>query len=376
MNFVEATYLLSSRKKFKAEERVKKYIECIFGGIGGKHFPSISEVEEFYDSDYKLHKALVKIRFPVLMFQHDLYSILSIVYGEIVIPENVKLISVDFPAVFVDHFKGPRFGLRGIRERVNQYHRPLLMAALKPLNGITEEKFVGFLNQVIEGQVDIIREDENFFDDSLFPFEKRVQVVSRILKEKDKNILYLPFLSGSWTEMSEKIKLAQEYEINTFLINLFPLGLEGLQFLSDTFRCGFLVNPGYPSFFYEQDLFGIEPSILYGRFIRMAGGDMVMIPSPYRHRTVPHYRSVEVANVLTERFEDLEPSFPVVYGDMNPEDLYTIFNDFGNQVIIDIGTSYKKFGDITGGVRKFSETLNCVISGVPAEECIKNREQG
>jgi len=376
MNFVEATYLLSSRENFKAEEKIKVYIESIFGGTGGKYFPFISEVEEFYDSDYKLHKALVKIRFPVLMFQHNLYSILSLVYGEIVIPENVKLISIDFPAIFIDHFKGPQFGLKGIRKKINQYHRPLLMASLKPLNGITEEKFIRFLNQVIDGQVDIIREDENFFNDSLLPFEKKIQIVSQILKERNKNLLYFPFLSGSWTDMAEKIKLSLEYEIDTFLMNLFPVGLEGLQFLSDTFRCGFLVNPGYPSFFYEHDLFGIEPSILYGKFIRMAGGDMVMIPSPYKNKTVPHYRSVEVANALTERFENLEPSFPVIYGEIHPEELYTLFTDFGNQVIIDIGSQYRKFKNITEGIKTFSDTLNCVISGISAEECIKNREKG
>jgi len=357
MNYVEATYLLSSKKKFCPEGKVLKYIQNIFGGIDHKHFPIVDEVEEFYDSDYKLHKALVKIKFPVLIFQHDLYSILSLLYGEIVIPENARLISVDFPAIFIDHFKGPKYGLKGIREVVNEFHRPLLMVSLKPLNGITEGAFYIFLKDVADTGVDIIREDEFFFDDSLLEFSKRMEIVSSIMK--DKKSIYIPFLSGSWTEMSEKIKICKENGIDFFLVNLFPIGLEGLQFLSDTFNTGFLVNPGYPSFFYENDLFGIEPSILYGIFIRIAGGDMIMIPSPYRHRTVPHYRSVEVANSLTERFENIKPVFPVIYGEINPEDIYTIFKDFGNQVVIDIGNRFvQKRGNIEGGLNAYLQELH------------------
>ncbi|WP_457639741.1 RuBisCO large subunit C-terminal-like domain-containing protein [Persephonella sp.] len=372
MNYIEATYLLSSRKKFNPAVRIEVYLKSVFGEIDHKHFPFPMEIEEFYDSDFKLHKALVKIKFPVIIFEHNLYSILTLLYGEIVIPENAKLISVEFPPVFVDHFKGPKLGIKGIRDLLEEHHRPLLMVAVKPMNGMTEEQYRHQLSGIAAGGVDLIREDENFFDDSFLEFEKRIKLAVSITEGKR----YIPFLSGSIDTIKEKIKIATDYGIKLFLINMFPIGMEGLKSLSDQFSAGFLVNPGYPSFFYENDLFGIEPSVLYGRFIRLAGADMVFIPSPYRHKTVPHYRSVEVANSLTERFEDIKSSFPVVYGSITPENIYDIFKDFGSQVVIDICGEYRKYGKTSEeGVRIFSEALRCVMSGVPYERCAEKAEK-
>ncbi|MDQ7055270.1 MAG: hypothetical protein Q9M89_01680 [Persephonella sp.] len=86
------------------------------------------------------------------------------------------------------------------------------------------------------------------------------------------------------------------------MINLFPAGIESLHLLSETYRAGFLVNPGYPPFFYGNDYFGIEPSLFFGKLLRLAGADMLLVPSPYRHKEVPHHRSVEIASSVLESF--------------------------------------------------------------------------
>jgi ribulose 1,5-bisphosphate carboxylase large subunit-like protein len=372
MNYIEATYLLSSEKRFDPEKVFKEYIKDIFGEV--KHRPDISEIEAFYDSDAKIHKALLKLRFPVVLFRHDMYSLISVLYGELIIPENIKLISVEFHPAFIDHFNGPNYGLKGVRELIGIHHRPLVIGTLKYLNGADRNYFEKILHDSAKGGLDIIREDEIFFDDSFVPYKERIKIaadaVRKYSEEYGKNIQYAPFLTGSLTEMSDKIEIALKEGIKMFVINLFPAGFENLQYLSDTYDTVFIVNPGYPSFFYEEDLFGIEPSVLFGRFIRVSGGDVVLIPSPYRNKKVPHHRTAEISVSLQERFEDILPSLPVLYGQIKPLDIYQIFNDFGNQIAVDIGGRYLKFKKGAYlGAKAYMDAVESVSTGVSIEEC-------
>ncbi|MBK3332055.1 hypothetical protein GWK41_03105 [Persephonella atlantica] len=373
MNFISATYLLSSEKRFSPEEKLKEYIKEIFGE--GKFSPQISEVEYIHDRDSGLYKALIKIDFPVILFRHDLYSIFTLLYGELVLPENIKLIGVDFPLAFVDHFSGPNFGIKEIRDILGIHHRPLVSIPLKYTNGIKKKDFERLLKSIIDGNPDIVREDEIFFSDAYIPFYERIDTVCKIIESSSrKKILYLPVLAGSVNEIVDKIEFATERGINLFVINIFPVGIESLHLLSETYRVGFLVNPGYPPFFYENDNFGIEPSLFFGKLLRLAGADMVFIPSPYRHREVPHYRSVEIASSLLEDFYNISPSFPVVCGNIQDKDLSRIFSDFGNQVVIDTDNPIR-LEEITEAVCSFMDMLECVISGITEEEC-KSIEKG
>ncbi len=358
MNFISATYLISSDKKFSPEDKFSSYIKELFGE--GKFSPKISEAEYMYDEDSGLHKGLIKVDFPIVIFKHNIASILTLLYGELVVPENVKLIDIEFPPAFLDHFSGPNFGIDGIRYILNIKHRPLVSIPLKYTNGVEKEDFVTLLKSVIEGNPDIIREDELFLDDSYIPFEERINSVCRILDNYSKNIIYAPLLHGNIVEIADKIDFASKKGIKAFLLNLFPIGIENLYFLSKKYKVAFLINPGYPPFFYEKDQFGIEPSLFFGKILRLAGADMIFIPSPFRHKIVPHYRSVEIANSLLESFENINKSFPVIYGGVSEKELYNIFSDFGSQVIIDTEIPFYSADVITEKVISLMDTVKSI----------------
>ncbi|MDQ7055268.1 MAG: hypothetical protein Q9M89_01670 [Persephonella sp.] len=59
MNFISATYILSSEEKFSPEEKLKEYIKEIFGE--GRFSPEISEVEYIHDRDSGVYKALIRM---------------------------------------------------------------------------------------------------------------------------------------------------------------------------------------------------------------------------------------------------------------------------------------------------------------------------
>ena len=46
---------------------------------------------------------------------------------------GIKVLGVDFPDELLAHFKGPRFGIDGLREVFDAPERPLASTALKPM---------------------------------------------------------------------------------------------------------------------------------------------------------------------------------------------------------------------------------------------------
>ena len=373
MNYIEATYLLTSKEKIQPQQEVDKIID--FLSLSRTPLPvKLGEVEDFYDTDLKVYKVLFKVQFPVSLFRHDLYSILSLTYGEMILPYRIKLIDIDFPPAFLDHFKGANYGIKGIQDYLEIHHRPLLISTIRPAIGLKKEEIGEIFESLIDGGMDIVREDELFFNEGFAPFESRIDYLSQLkakLQEKhSRKIVYAPFLSGNLEEIENKINFAVQKHIRIFVLNLFPLGFETVRYLSEKFEVGFILNLSYPSFFFENDDFGIQPDLLFGKLTRLSGGDMVLIPSPYRYKNIPHFKSVEIAESLREDFENIRPVYPVLYGDIYPHDLYKIFEDFGNLVAIDIGNNYQKHkAGITAGAKAYFDTLNCVVNSISLEEC-------
>ncbi|MDQ7055269.1 MAG: hypothetical protein Q9M89_01675 [Persephonella sp.] len=80
-----------------------------------------------------------------------MYSVFTLLYGELVLPESIKLIDVDFPPAFLDHFSGPDFGIKGIRDILGIHHRPLVSIPLRYINGIKKGDFERLVKSVIDG---------------------------------------------------------------------------------------------------------------------------------------------------------------------------------------------------------------------------------
>ena len=135
MNFIEATYLVEGIK----EESLKDFSENLalhlsIGGWGEIPSSKRKEYRKFtgkvIDAVYSEKKGLIKVALPVVIFEHRVSSIFSILAGRLPFMKNVKLIDVDFPPQFLDHFQGPKFGINGIRDILGLHHEPLLMTTI------------------------------------------------------------------------------------------------------------------------------------------------------------------------------------------------------------------------------------------------------
>lgn len=116
---------------------------------------------------------MILIAFPWKNFGQQLPELLSTVFGNISIMDNLKLLDLQFPKSFVEGFKGPRFGTKGLRDRLGIHDRPLTLAMIKPCTGIPVDVIERqFYNLALSG-VDMVKDDELIADPVHAPLFKR-----------------------------------------------------------------------------------------------------------------------------------------------------------------------------------------------------------
>jgi 2,3-diketo-5-methylthiopentyl-1-phosphate enolase len=391
MNYIDATYLIFSDKPFDIEKKAEEIaVNSIVGNFENypqelkkkleKYKGRIVDVFDFKDSDSKKYKAVIKIGYPVVLFNHDIPSILTIIFGKLSLEKNIKLIDLDFHPAFLDHFNGPRYGINGIRDMLNVHHEPLLMTTFQTCFGLDTSEFADkFFKQAVGG-VDFVKDDEIFFDDTFAPFEKRIEACVKRAEESEKitgrKTLYVPNLTGHVDEIIEKAKRGIDAGGKAFLINVLPYGFDVLQRLSEEVDAVFVAYPSFSGAIYQSENVGIEASVLLGKLMRIAGADMVLFPSPYGDLSLTHHKIMEITESLKEGLGNIKPSFPVPSENINPSLVPKMFKDFGTNVVINAGhTIHEHPMGTTAGAKAFRDAVDCVISGVLIEECAAASEE-
>jgi ribulose 1,5-bisphosphate carboxylase large subunit-like protein len=114
----------------------------------------------------KVTRGTIDIAFPIVNTnwkEDGITQLLVQVMGGQLDIDNVtycRLIDLKFPEAVLAHFKGPKFGIKGIREFTGVGDKPLLGGIIKPKTGITPEVLLKMVKELVEGGVNFIKEDE------------------------------------------------------------------------------------------------------------------------------------------------------------------------------------------------------------------------
>jgi 2,3-diketo-5-methylthiopentyl-1-phosphate enolase len=108
--------------------------------------------------------------------------------------------------------------------------------------------------------------------------------------------------------------------------------------------------------------------LLLGSFMRMAGADLVLFPSPYGNVSLPKEDALEIAKRL-EQPSIYRRSFPVPSAGIHPGMIPRILEDFGKDVIVNAGGGIHHHPSGTrSGARAFCDAIQGVSEGKKLEE--------
>ncbi|GAB6990248.1 2,3-diketo-5-methylthiopentyl-1-phosphate enolase [Paenibacillus pini] len=285
----------------------------------------------------------VTIAYPDVNFSKDIPALLVTVFGKISMDGRIKLNHLGFSDEYLSAFPGPKFGIKGIRDRLGVHNRPLLMSIFKSVIGLDLDELRDQFTRQALGGVDLIKDDEILFDNPLTPIEKRVEVCMRAAeaaeKETGKKLLYAANLTGPTSALRQQALRAIDAGANALLFNVLSYGYDVLHELSSdsAINVPIAAHPALAGAFYPSPHYGISASVLLGQLMRLAGADLVLFPSPYGSVTMPKEENMAIRDELLSSTLPLRTSMPVPSAGIHPGLVPMIIRDFGTDVVINAG---------------------------------------
>jgi ribulose-bisphosphate carboxylase large chain len=186
-------------------------------------------------------KNLIKVAYNWELFEPgNMPQIYSAIAGNIFgmnMVNNLRLEDIQFPKKLVKSFKGPKFGIKGIRKLTRIKERPLVGTIVKPKVGLHEEGHAKVAYESWMGGLDVVKDDENLTSMKFNKFEERVlrtlEARDRAELETGEKKIYMPNVTADTDTMIKRAEFVKEQGGEYIMIDILTAGWSALQTLRD-----------------------------------------------------------------------------------------------------------------------------------------------
>ena len=383
-DYVVATYLYRSRSKDMLKQAASMAVEQTTGtwievpgetrDLLERHRGKVLSIWEVpdYETDRerpeeRIH--VLQIAYPVRNVGFQIPLLLTTVFGNISMIGDIKLLDLSLPKSFVSNLPGPRFGVRGIRELLGVPERPLLNNMIKPSTGITPEQGAELFYQAAMGGVDIIKDDEVLGDTDFSPVLRRVELymkkAEKARMETGRKVLYAVNVTDEPERCLNKAIAAVDNGANAIMVNYLPTGIAMLSSLARNpkIKVPIVAHLDFGGAFYASPWHGISSHLIYGKLVRLAGVDMLTIPTPYGKFAIAREKYMKMVIALGNPIPGKERAWPIAGGAIKPGHLPELFHDLGKDFIVGAGGAI--YGHPMGpaaGARAFRQAIDLIMT--------------
>src|SRR5262249_55078165 len=147
----------------------------------------------------------------------------------------IRLQDIRLPDSYLAGFEGPRFGVAGLRERLQAFQRPIFFGVIKPNIGLPAGPFAELGYQGWLGGLDIAKDDEMLADAAWCPLAERAAALGEARRRAECETgvpkVYLANITDEVDRLVELHDLAVGNGANAVLVNALPVGLSGVRML-------------------------------------------------------------------------------------------------------------------------------------------------
>jgi ribulose-bisphosphate carboxylase large chain len=300
------------------------------------------------------------ISYPARHAGAHLSQLLNLVYGNVSIYPQVRLLELELPRSLLDGFGGPRFGIDGVRALTGVHGRPLLATALKP-RGAPAETLAGIARDFALGGGDIVKDDQNLADD-FETFKRRVEACARAVDEANeqsgRRCLYFPHLAARAAEIDRYLDYVATLGLHGVLICPMILGLENARAIAARYPLVIMAHPALTGSYTQSSDQGIDHGLLLGTLFRTAGADISVFPNFGGRFSYTREQCLAIARRLREPLGALSPAWPSPGGGMAMEDLAAMGADYGADAVFLVGGAlYAHNRRVGDGTRAFLDVI-------------------
>lgn len=327
------------------------------GDIRGQIFGRIETLEPAGPDAH-----LATISYAIETSGFELPQLLNVVFGNTSIKPGVRVERLDLSPRLLAAFRGPRFGVAGIRRLVGAPKRPLLATALKPM-GLPAATLADIAYRFALGGMDLIKDDHGLANQSFTPFRERVErcaeAVARANRETGGHCLYLPNITGPFEAVMENARFAKQAGAGGFLVSPGLIGLDTLRRLADddSLALPIMSHPALQGSFVTSQDSGMAHEVIFGQIARLAGADASIFPNYGGRFAFSREQCRAIAEACAEPMGTFPAILPTPGGGMDLARIPDMLDTYGRDVIFLIGGALHQGGDIVANTRRFRELV-------------------
>ena len=326
----------------------------------------------------------VRIAYPIELFEEgNMPNILSSIAGNVFGLDDIKnlrLNDIHFPEELVKSFKGPKFGVSGVRKILGISERPLVGTIVKPKLGLVTEDHAKVAFDAWSGGCDIVKDDENLASQDFNPFEERViktlEKRDQAEEETGEKKVYMINVTAEVEEMKKRLQFIEDQGGRYMMIDIITTGWSSLQTVRELdYDLVIHAHRAGHAAFTRSSVHGIS-MVVVSKIARLLGVDQLHIGAIVGKMSETEEEVMDNREAIMSDMYEIKRVFPVASGGLHPGSIPQVLQYFGNDVIIQAG------GGIHGhpkgskqGATSMRQAVEATLDGISLKEYAKNHDE-
>lgn len=294
---------------------------------------------------------------------NEVTQFLNVVFGNSSLQPGIWVEDIILSPSLYTLFKGPRFGLDGLRKQLQVPKRPLLQAVIKPI-GKSASELAEMCYAYSAGGVDVIKDDHGITNQVFAPFEERVaRCVEAVRKGRAVNgskTLYAANVSGDGAQTFERAYRAKELGADAIMVAPGLIGFGAMHRLAtdESFGLPIISHPAFSGGPTMPGVSGISMPVWFGILNRLCGADMSIFVSYGGRFSGSKELCQTIIKRLLEPKGDIKASCPAPGGGITATRLPELMQVYGPDVMYLVGGDMFRRGlDLAENTKYFLHIL-------------------
>lgn len=338
---------------------------------------------------------IIKIAYTKELFEmNNLPQILSAIAGNIYgmkVLKSLRLLDISFPKDIVNAYKGPNFGIEGIRKLTKVTDRPLLGTIVKPKVGLNEIEHAKVCEQAWVGGLDVVKDDENLTSMVFNNFEKRIaetlKIRDKVEDDTGEKKIYMPNITAPLSIMKKRADSVIEHGGEYIMLDILTVGFSALQEIRD-----YLDNKNIVIHAHRAMHAALTRNKKHGmtmlalsKLMRLIGMDQLHTGTVVGKMEGEKREVLECNKILTQQrisdnnvtildqdWGNIKPTLPVASGGLSPLHIPDLINILGKDMVYQFGGGCHGHPNGTeAGAKAIRQAIDAVLEGFSLEEKAK-----
>ncbi len=333
---------------------------------------------------FSLEGNMIRIAYPIELFElSNMPNILSSIAGNVFglrMLKNLRLLDIQMPEALVASFKGPSFGIDGIRMLLKVPKRPLVGTIIKPKLGLNTKDHARVAYEAWSGGCDVVKDDENLSSQEFNPFEERL---ARTLESRDRaqdetgeRKVYMVNITAETSLMLKRAESVIAHGGEYVMVDILTCGWSALQTLrNQNFKLVIHAHRAGHAAFTKNQLHGIAMRPI-ASVARIIGVDQLHVGTVVGKMSETKSEVLENIAACKSPLGGLKSVLPVASGGLHPRVVPALVGTFGNDVVIQAGGGIHGHpGGTVAGAKAMRQAVDATLKGLGLEEYAMTHEE-